>query len=158
MVVIPAGEFHNGIAAGRVERSNDESPQRRVTIAKPFAVGNEVTSLQPPQELRRADVVPTGHVEQNDPGLQRLGDDGHFVQPLATPLDATRHLDPSRPMGFGDTHRRHYGGHDQLHGLEGSMIPQGNATCGLDSAYVVKLPAVCVVGRQQHRTKRPSER
>ena len=102
MVVIPAGEFHNGIAAGRVERSNDESPQRRVTIAKPFAVGNEVTSLQPPQELRRADVVPTGHVEQNDPGLQRLGDDGHFVRPLATPLDATWHLDPSRPMGFGD--------------------------------------------------------
>jgi hypothetical protein len=91
-----------GSPPDELSAATDESPQRRVTIAKPFAVGNEVTSLQPPQQLRRADVVPTGHVEQNDPGLQRLGDDGHFVRPLATPLDATRHLDPSRPMGFGD--------------------------------------------------------
>ena len=44
MVVVPAGEFMMGSPAGEEGRSDDEGPQRKVTIAKPFAVGKfEVT-------------------------------------------------------------------------------------------------------------------
>jgi formylglycine-generating enzyme required for sulfatase activity len=44
MVVIPAGEFMMGSPAGEEGREDDEGPQRKVTIAKPFAVGKfEVT-------------------------------------------------------------------------------------------------------------------
>jgi formylglycine-generating enzyme required for sulfatase activity len=43
-VVVPAGEFTIGSPANEAERSSDEGPQRRVTIARPFAVGKfEVT-------------------------------------------------------------------------------------------------------------------
>lgn len=44
MVVLPAGEFMMGSAADEPGRDPDESPQRRVRIARPFAVGKfEVT-------------------------------------------------------------------------------------------------------------------
>jgi formylglycine-generating enzyme required for sulfatase activity len=44
MAVVPAGEFTMGSPANEAERSNSEGPQRKVTIAKPFAVGKfEVT-------------------------------------------------------------------------------------------------------------------
>ena len=44
MVVIPAGSFTMGSPASEEGRDDDEGPQRRVTIAKPFAVGRfEVT-------------------------------------------------------------------------------------------------------------------
>ena len=44
MVVIPAGEFTMGSPPNEAERSSDEGPQHKVTIAKPFAVGKfEVT-------------------------------------------------------------------------------------------------------------------
>jgi len=44
MVVVPAGSFMMGSRAGEASRSNVEGPQRKVTIAKPFAVGKfEVT-------------------------------------------------------------------------------------------------------------------
>jgi formylglycine-generating enzyme required for sulfatase activity len=39
MVVVPAGSFMMGSPAGDQGRDIDESPQHRVTIAKPFAVG-----------------------------------------------------------------------------------------------------------------------
>jgi formylglycine-generating enzyme required for sulfatase activity len=39
MVVVPAGSFTMGSPAGEQGRDIDESPQHRVTIAKPFAVG-----------------------------------------------------------------------------------------------------------------------
>ncbi len=39
MVVVPAGSFMMGSPAGEVSRHDDEGPQRRVKIAKPFAVG-----------------------------------------------------------------------------------------------------------------------
>jgi len=45
MVVVPAGSFMMGSPENEAGRENDEGPQRRVTIAKPFAVGKfEVTS------------------------------------------------------------------------------------------------------------------
>jgi len=44
MVVVPAGSFMMGSPAGEASRSYEEGPQRKVTIAKPFAVGKfEVT-------------------------------------------------------------------------------------------------------------------
>jgi len=44
MVVVPAGSFTMGSPASEKGRYEDESPQHRVTIAKPFAVGKfEVT-------------------------------------------------------------------------------------------------------------------
>ena len=44
MVVVPAGEFMMGSPATRRAAATDEGPQRKVTIAKPFAVGKfEVT-------------------------------------------------------------------------------------------------------------------
>ena len=44
MVVVPAGEFMMGSPAGEEGRYDDEGPQRKVTIARPFAVGKfEVT-------------------------------------------------------------------------------------------------------------------
>jgi formylglycine-generating enzyme required for sulfatase activity len=44
MVVVPAGEFTMGSPATEQGREDDESPQHRVTIAKPFAVSKfEVT-------------------------------------------------------------------------------------------------------------------
>ncbi len=44
MVVIPAGSFLMGSPDGEVGRDTNEGPQRRVTIAQPFAVGRfEVT-------------------------------------------------------------------------------------------------------------------
>ena len=44
MVVVPAGSFMMGSPSSEVGRNVDESPQRRVTISKPFAVGKfEVT-------------------------------------------------------------------------------------------------------------------
>jgi formylglycine-generating enzyme required for sulfatase activity len=47
MVVVPAGSFTMGSPAGEKDREPDEGPQRRVTIAKPFAVGKfEVTKAQ----------------------------------------------------------------------------------------------------------------
>ena len=39
MVVVPAGEFMMGSPATEEGRSGDEGPQRKVTIAKPFAAG-----------------------------------------------------------------------------------------------------------------------
>jgi formylglycine-generating enzyme required for sulfatase activity len=39
MVVVPAGRFMMGSPADEPERESNEDPQRRVTIAKPFAVG-----------------------------------------------------------------------------------------------------------------------
>jgi formylglycine-generating enzyme required for sulfatase activity len=38
MVVVPAGGFLMGSPANEPGRSNDEGPQHKVTIAKPFAV------------------------------------------------------------------------------------------------------------------------
>ena len=44
MIVVPAGEFIMGSPAGEDKRDDDEGPQRRVVIGKPFAVGKyEVT-------------------------------------------------------------------------------------------------------------------
>jgi formylglycine-generating enzyme required for sulfatase activity len=44
MVVVPAGEFMMGSPASEESREANEDPQRKVTIAKPFAVGKfEVT-------------------------------------------------------------------------------------------------------------------
>ncbi len=44
MVTLPAGEFMMGSPDGEIGRNPDEGPQRRVTIAKPFAIGkHEVT-------------------------------------------------------------------------------------------------------------------
>jgi formylglycine-generating enzyme required for sulfatase activity len=44
MVVVPAGSFMMGSPQNEPHRESDEGPQRRVTIAKPFAVGKfEVT-------------------------------------------------------------------------------------------------------------------
>jgi formylglycine-generating enzyme required for sulfatase activity len=44
MVVVPAGAFTMGSPAGEAGPFEDEGPQRRVTIARPFAVGrHEVT-------------------------------------------------------------------------------------------------------------------
>jgi formylglycine-generating enzyme required for sulfatase activity len=44
MIVVPAGEFTMGSPANETGRNNNESPQRRVTIARPFAVSKfEVT-------------------------------------------------------------------------------------------------------------------
>lgn len=44
MVVVPAGSFMMGSPADEVGRGAEEGPQRRVTIAQPFAVGKfEVT-------------------------------------------------------------------------------------------------------------------
>jgi formylglycine-generating enzyme required for sulfatase activity len=44
MVVVPAGEFMMGSPLNEAERSNDEGPQHKVTIGKPFAAGKfEVT-------------------------------------------------------------------------------------------------------------------
>lgn len=44
MVVVPAGEFLMGSPKDEIGRDEDESPQHRVTIAEPFAVGRfEVT-------------------------------------------------------------------------------------------------------------------
>ena len=44
MVVIPAGEFLMGSPPNEAERGNDEGPQRKVIIARPFAAGEfEVT-------------------------------------------------------------------------------------------------------------------
>ena len=94
--------------------------------------------LQPPEELRRADVVPARHVRNDDPGLQRLGNDGDLalVRPLASPLDAAQHLHPSWPMGLGDiTIDVTMVVTIQPHGFGGSMISHGNATCGQDTAY-----------------------
>lgn len=47
MVVVPAGSFTMGSPASEPERAADESPQHRVTFARPFAVGRfEVTFAQ----------------------------------------------------------------------------------------------------------------
>ncbi|NKB15946.1 MAG: formylglycine-generating enzyme family protein [Sphingomonadales bacterium] len=44
MIAVPAGEFMMGSPASEEGRSDDEGPQRKVTISKPFAVGKfEVT-------------------------------------------------------------------------------------------------------------------
>lgn len=44
MVTLPAGEFMLGSPDGEIGRNPDEGPQRRITIAKPFAIGkHEVT-------------------------------------------------------------------------------------------------------------------
>jgi formylglycine-generating enzyme required for sulfatase activity len=44
MTVVPAGEFTMGSPESEIGRNPDEGPQRKVTIAKPFAVGKfEVT-------------------------------------------------------------------------------------------------------------------
>src|SRR5262245_26400784 len=44
MVVLPAGEFTMGSPASEAGRNADEGPQRKVTIARPLAVGKfEVT-------------------------------------------------------------------------------------------------------------------
>src|SRR5262245_51894192 len=39
MVVVPAGEFMMGSPASETGRGNDEGPQRKVSISKPFATG-----------------------------------------------------------------------------------------------------------------------
>jgi len=47
MVVVPAGEFIMGSPASEAERNDDEGPQRKVTIPRPFAVGKfEVTFIE----------------------------------------------------------------------------------------------------------------
>jgi formylglycine-generating enzyme required for sulfatase activity len=44
MVIVPAGSFMMGSPAGEAGRENSEGPQRKITFAKPFAVGKfEVT-------------------------------------------------------------------------------------------------------------------
>ena len=45
MVAVPAGEFMMGSRASEAERSNDEGPQRMVTVAKPFATGKFETTF-----------------------------------------------------------------------------------------------------------------
>ena len=76
MVMIPAGEFIMGSPADEAERSNDESPQRSVTIAKPFAVG-------------KCDVASAKRCDGLISCKRATCDDGHLVRPFATPLDAT---------------------------------------------------------------------
>jgi formylglycine-generating enzyme required for sulfatase activity len=39
MVVVPAGEFIMGSPASEEDHRDNEEPQHKVTIAKPFAVG-----------------------------------------------------------------------------------------------------------------------
>src|SRR5262249_50073049 len=39
MIVVPAGEFVMGSPATESDRSHNEGPQHKVTIARPFAVG-----------------------------------------------------------------------------------------------------------------------
>src|SRR5271168_2193789 len=47
MIVVPAGSYMMGSPATETDRSANEGPQHRVTIAKPFAVGKtEVTFAQ----------------------------------------------------------------------------------------------------------------
>ena len=45
MVVVPGGDFMMGSPADEVRRESDEGPQRKVTIAKAFAVGKFEVSL-----------------------------------------------------------------------------------------------------------------
>jgi formylglycine-generating enzyme required for sulfatase activity len=47
MVVVPTGSFTMGSPAGEKGRDDDEGPQRRVSIPRPFAVGKyEVTQAE----------------------------------------------------------------------------------------------------------------
>jgi formylglycine-generating enzyme required for sulfatase activity len=45
MVVVPPGEFMMGSPPGEPDRESDEGPQRKVTIARPFAVGKFETTF-----------------------------------------------------------------------------------------------------------------
>jgi hypothetical protein len=59
MVLVPAGEFTMGSPPDEPDRSDDEGPQRQVTIAQPFWVGRyEVTSPSGVPASQRAGVVP----------------------------------------------------------------------------------------------------
>jgi formylglycine-generating enzyme required for sulfatase activity len=46
MVVIPAGSFLMGSREGEPERSDDEGPQHRVTLLRPFAIGRYAVTFE----------------------------------------------------------------------------------------------------------------
>ena len=56
MVVVPAGSYLMGSPPREMGRSEDEGPQRRVTIAEPFAVGRIEVTFAEWDECRRAGV------------------------------------------------------------------------------------------------------
>jgi formylglycine-generating enzyme required for sulfatase activity len=67
MVVIPAGEFMMGSPENEAQRKMDESPQRMVTVAAPFAVGKfEVTFAE-------WDACVAGGACRHNPSDQSLG-------------------------------------------------------------------------------------
>ena len=69
MVVVPAGSFMMGSPASETGRSSDEGPQRKVTIARPIAVGKfEVTF-----EEWAACVAGQGCASNKEPGDQGWG-------------------------------------------------------------------------------------
>ena len=78
MVVLPAGKFTMGSPEGERARYDDEGPQRRVTIRKPFAVGKyEVTVGQYAEFIRETKHktgtcdLPEDKLSWRDPGFKQ---------------------------------------------------------------------------------------
>jgi formylglycine-generating enzyme required for sulfatase activity len=116
MVLIPAGSFMMGSPDSEKDRSNDEGPQHRVTISKPFYMGKfEVTQAQwqavmgsNPSNFKNCDNCPVERVSWNDAQefikkLNALNDGFTYRLPSEAEWEYACRAGTTTAFSFGDS-------------------------------------------------------